>query len=231
MFPEGRAWPRPNSKRRTPSTLDARRQHEIRGSADVIHVARCLGSHRTSWHNRDSGRCFSARLRRSQSCSRRSGSSVCSPIYVTQRTQEVGIRVAPGAQSGDMVWMIVTHGLKLVASGIAIGIAAAIPLARVMRSMLLGLPDRYADVRRCNRGARGGSGSRELHSCTAGNARRPDRGAADRVSSADPCEACEPYAKILRAFEFPALRVMAAGSFEPTYHPSESRRRVVCMPL
>jgi len=125
----------------------------------------------------------------------------------------------------------VTHGLKLVASGIAIGIAAAIPLARVMRSMLLGLPDRYADVRRCNRGARGGSGSRESHSCTAGNARRPDRGAADRVSSADPCEACEPYAKILRAFEFPALRVMAAGSFEPTYHPSESRRRVVCMPL
>ncbi len=33
----------------------------------------------------------------------------------------------------------VTHGLKLVASGIAIGIAAAIPLARVMRSMLLGV--------------------------------------------------------------------------------------------
>ena len=32
-------------------------------------------------------------------------------------------------------------------------------------------------------------------------------------------------------FEFPALRVMAVGSFEPTFHPSESRRRVVCMPL
>ena len=47
--------------------------------------------------------------------------------------------MAPGAQSGDMVWMIVTHGLKLVASGIAIGIAAAIPLARVMRSMPLGV--------------------------------------------------------------------------------------------
>jgi len=28
--------------------------------------------------------------------------------------------VAPGAQSGDMVWMIVTHGLKLVASGIGL---------------------------------------------------------------------------------------------------------------
>ena len=47
--------------------------------------------------------------------------------------------MAPGAQPGDMVWMIVTHGLKLVASGIAIGIAAAIPLARVMRSMPLGV--------------------------------------------------------------------------------------------
>ena len=38
-------------------------------------------------------------------------------------------------------------------------------------------------------------------------------------------------AKILEAFEFPALRVMAVGSFEPTFHQSESRCRVVCMPL
>jgi putative ABC transport system permease protein len=59
--------------------------------------------------------------------------------YVTQRIQEIGIRVALGAQPGDVVRMIVTHGLKLAASGIAIGIAAAIPLARVMRSMLFGV--------------------------------------------------------------------------------------------
>src|SRR2546421_5137992 len=130
-----------------------------------------------------------------------------------------------------MVWMIVTHGLKLVASGIAMASPRRFHCPCHAQHALGHRPDRYADVRRRNRGARGGSGSRELHSCTAGNARRPDRGAADRVSSADPCEACEPYAKILRAFEFPALRVMAAGSFEPTYHPSESRRRVVCMPL
>ena len=37
--------------------------------------------------------------------------------------------------------------------------------------------------------------------------------------------------KIVSEFEFPALLVMAEGSFEPTYHQSESRRRVVCMPL
>ena len=37
--------------------------------------------------------------------------------------------------------------------------------------------------------------------------------------------------RFTRAFEFPALRVMAEGSFEPTFHLSESRRRVVCMPL
>ena len=37
--------------------------------------------------------------------------------------------------------------------------------------------------------------------------------------------------KIEPGFEFPALRVMAVGSFEPTFHQSESRRRVVCMPL
>ena len=37
--------------------------------------------------------------------------------------------------------------------------------------------------------------------------------------------------KMPAGFEFPALLVMAAGSFEPTFHLSESRRRVVCMPL
>jgi len=37
--------------------------------------------------------------------------------------------------------------------------------------------------------------------------------------------------KIDSGFELPALRVMAVGSFEPTFHQSESRRRVVCMPL
>jgi hypothetical protein len=40
-----------------------------------------------------------------------------------------------------------------------------------------------------------------------------------------------PETKIRKEFEFPALRVMAEGSFEPTFHQSESRRRVVCMPL
>ena len=44
-----------------------------------------------------------------------------------------------GSAAGRHGVEIVTHGLKLVASGIAIGIAAAIPLARVMRSMLLGV--------------------------------------------------------------------------------------------
>ena len=47
----------------------------------------------------------------------------------------------------------------------------------------------------------------------------------------EPCEPCEPWTRIPTAFEFPALRVMAVGSFEPTFYPSESRRRVVCMPL
>jgi len=37
--------------------------------------------------------------------------------------------------------------------------------------------------------------------------------------------------KILPTFEFPALLVMAVGSFEPTFHLSESRCCVVCMPL
>ena len=44
---------------------------------------------------------------------------------VIQRTQEIGIRVALGAQTGDVVKMVLRQGLKLTAMGLAIGLAAA----------------------------------------------------------------------------------------------------------
>ncbi|HLF82557.1 MAG TPA: ABC transporter permease [Blastocatellia bacterium] len=58
---------------------------------------------------------------------------------VTQRTHEIGIRVALGAQSSHVIRLIVGRGMALVLTGIAIGIAGALALTRVMTSLLYGV--------------------------------------------------------------------------------------------
>ena len=56
--------------------------------------------------------------------------------FVTQRTREIGIRVALGAGSGDILRMIVGRGLALTGIGLAIGLLAAVPLTRSMQTLL-----------------------------------------------------------------------------------------------
>lgn len=58
---------------------------------------------------------------------------------VRQRTSEIGVRMALGAERGDILRLIVKQGLRLSAVGIALGIVAAIVLGRVMTSMLVGI--------------------------------------------------------------------------------------------
>ena len=58
---------------------------------------------------------------------------------VIQRTQEIGIRIALGAQTGDVLKMVLRQGLKLTALGLALGLAAAYALTRYMQSMLFGV--------------------------------------------------------------------------------------------
>ena len=58
---------------------------------------------------------------------------------VSQRRREIGIRLALGAQRGDVLRMIVTEGAKTALAGVAVGIAAALLLTQLMRSLLFGV--------------------------------------------------------------------------------------------
>jgi putative ABC transport system permease protein len=58
---------------------------------------------------------------------------------VTQRTPEIGIRLALGATAGDIVRLVAGSGVRLVGAGIAIGAAASFPLARLLTTLLFGV--------------------------------------------------------------------------------------------
>jgi putative ABC transport system permease protein len=58
---------------------------------------------------------------------------------VTQRTQEIGLRMALGAESGQVSWLILKRGLVQVAIGLTLGLAGAFGVTRVMRRVLIGV--------------------------------------------------------------------------------------------
>lgn len=57
-------------------------------------------------------------------------------LMATQRTQEIGIRMALGATQRDILWMVLKQGITLVIVGLSLGIVVAVAVTRLMTSLL-----------------------------------------------------------------------------------------------
>ncbi len=58
---------------------------------------------------------------------------------VAQRTQEIGVRIAMGAQRADVLWMVLVRGLGLTAAGIGVGLALSAVMMRLLAVLLYGM--------------------------------------------------------------------------------------------
>ncbi len=103
---------------------------------------------------------------------------------VNQRTREIGLRMALGAQQSNVLRLIVSEGMMVGLAGIAVGLAGAYALSRALAALLVRRTGaRPADVRGCRRHTHGdrlcgvpGAGMARL-------ADRPDRRVAGRVAA------------------------------------------------
>jgi predicted permease len=68
------------------------------------------------------------------------GLSGVTALMVSQRTREIGIRMALGAQSPAVLRMVLAQGMRIIGLGLAVGVVAALAFSRVMRALLFNTP-------------------------------------------------------------------------------------------
>src|SRR5215217_549840 len=74
------------------------------------------------------------------------GSYGVASYLVSQRTRELGIRIALGAQAGDIVRTVLVGSLTVVVIGVALGIAASLATGRYLETLLFGVPPHDARI-------------------------------------------------------------------------------------
>jgi len=62
--------------------------------------------------------------------------------FVTQRTHELGVRLALGASASELRWLVVRQGIVLAATGVALGASVSFAASRLLESMLFGITPR-----------------------------------------------------------------------------------------
>jgi ABC-type antimicrobial peptide transport system permease subunit len=63
-------------------------------------------------------------------------------FLVTQRTQEIGVRIALGATAGNILRLVLAHALRWTAAGVLIGLLGSLAATRWLRTLLYQVPER-----------------------------------------------------------------------------------------
>ena len=125
---------------------------------------------------------------------------------VSENTQQIGIRVALGAQRSDVFKLIVGQGVTLTIAGVVIGLVAAYGLTRLMSSLLFGVGSTDpVDVHGCRGSVALRGGDRVLPAGTPRDERRSDGGSQARLAA-------------------PVLAALVAAAAVPIHHRAHWRR-------